>query len=108
MYGPEHRKGSNPVFLIPTSDGTFVPLKKSEYVSWLKKRLTQMGLPAAKYGMHSFRHGSVQQALLHESNRVLVQLASGHSSDAILGYAHVPPERRFNLSKKIIASLALL
>ena len=108
MYGPEYLKSSNPVFLIPAPDGSFVPLKKSEYVAWLKKRLTQMGLPAEKYGMHSFRHGSVQQAILHEDNRILVQLASGHSSDAILGYAHVPPERRFRLSQKIVASLANL
>ena len=48
----------------------------------------------------------VQEALLHESNRALVQLASGHSSEAILGYAHIPSERRFHLSQKLVASLA--
>ena len=65
-----------------------------------------MGLPADRYGMHSYRHGAVQESILHEDNRALIQLALGHTSEALLGYAHIPPERRFNLSKKLIASLA--
>ena len=106
MYGPAELQDTNPVFLIPSSDGSFVPLIKAEYVAWLKTRLRQMDLPAERFGMHSYRHGAVQEALLHESNRALVQLASGHSSEAILGYAHIPPERRFHLSQKLVASLA--
>ena len=106
MYNPENLVDSSPVFLVPTPAGSFVPVIKSEYVSWLKARLRQMNLPADKFGMHSYRHGGVQHAVLHEDNRALVQLASGHSSEAILGYLHIPPERRFSLSKKMVASLA--
>ena len=106
LYGSNNLSGAHSVFLIPAHDGSLVPLIKSEFVAWLKSRLTKMGLPAAEYGMHSFRHGSIQTAVQQEGNKVLVQLASGHSSDAILGYTHIPPERRFDLSKKIIASLA--
>ena len=106
MYRPENLVDGSPVFLVPAVDGSFVPVRKAEYVSWLKARLRQMNLPAERFGMHSYRHGAVQQALLHEENRVLVQLASGHTSEALLGYAHIPPERRFGLSKKIVASLA--
>ena len=106
MYRPENLVDGSPVFLVPTDDGSFVPVRKAEYVSWLKARLRQMNLPAERFGMHSYRHGAVQQALLHEDNRILVQLASGHTSEAILGYAHIPPERRFQLSKKLVASLA--
>ena len=65
-----------------------------------------MGLPAGRFSVHSFRHGAIQQAVLNENNRILVQLASGHASDAVLGYALIPPERRFQLSHKINSSLA--
>ena len=99
-------KPENPVFLIPTSSGKFVPLKKSEYLGWFKARLTEMGLDASLYGIHSFRHGSVQEALLQESNKALVQLASDHSSEAIMGYAQIPPDRRMSLSAKVNRSLA--
>ena len=36
MYGPECMKEDMPVFLIPTPTGKFVPLKKQEYVDWLR------------------------------------------------------------------------
>ena len=106
-YGPKYLSDKQPIFLIPSrKPGSFVPLKKAEYVSWLKSRLSQMGLPAERYGVHSFRHGAVQEAVILEDNRALIQLASGHSSDALLGYCHVPPERRFRLSHKINDSLS--
>ena len=107
MYGPENIDPASPVLRIPTQSGAFVPLKKAEFVSWFRSRLTEMGLPASRFSVHSFRHGSIQQAVLNETNRVLVQLASGHASDAVLGYALIPPERRFHLSKKINASVSL-
>ena len=106
MYGPQNLEPSSPVLLIPTQSGTFVPLKKSEFVSWFRARITEMGLPAGRFSVHSFRHGAIQQAVLNENNRILVQLASGHASDAVLGYALIPPERRFQLSRKINSSLA--
>ena len=105
-YKPENLVDESPVFLVPTPDDSFVPVRKAEYVSWFKARLRQMHLPADRFGMHSYRHGGIQQAILHEDNRALIQLASGHSSEALLGYAHIPPERRFHLSKKIVASLS--
>ena len=108
MYGPRFLGKTSPVFLIPTKDGrNFVPLRKTEYVAWLRSRLHEMGLPSARYGVHSFRHGAVQEAVILEDNRALIQLASGHSSDALFGYAQIPPEQRFNLSNKINQSLAL-
>ena len=106
MYGPENLTSETPVFLIPTPSGKFVPVKKAEYLGWLRSRLTDMGLPAMDYGIHSFRHGSVQESLLNEDNRALVQLASDHSSEAIMGYAQIPPERRMALSAKVNMSLS--
>ena len=105
MYGPEFLTPESPIFLIPTPSGRFVPVKKSEYLGWLRSRLTNMGLPATEFGIHSFRHGSIQESLLHEDNRALVQLASDHSSEAIMGYAQIPPERRMALSAKVNMSL---
>ena len=108
MYGPEYVKPQNPVFLVPTPSGAFVPIKKSEFLGWLRARPTGMGLKASDYGVHSFRHGAVQEALLNESNKALVQLASDHSSEAIMGYAQIPPARRMALSAKVNQSLARL
>ena len=107
MYGPAYVTDDMPVFLIPTPSGRFVPLKKAEYVSWFHARLTGMGLVASDYGVHSFRHGGIQQALLQEQNKALVQIASDHSSEAIMGYCEIPPERRMFLSARVNRSLAL-
>ena len=106
MYGPEYMSPDTPVFLIPTPSGRFVPLKKQEFVDWLRSRLAAMGLPAEDFSVHSFRHGGVQQCVLNEPNKALVQLASGHSSEAIMGYAQIPPERRMAISAKVNRSLA--
>ena len=76
MHGPQNIKPSSPGFLLPTPSGSYVPLKKSEFVAWFRSRLTEMGLPAARFGVHSFHHGAIQQAVLNENNRILVQLAS--------------------------------
>ena len=66
-----------------------------------------MDLVAANYGVHSFRHGGIQQALLQEQNKALVQIASDHSSEAIMGYCEIPTDRRMFLSAKVNRSLAL-
>ena len=106
MYGTEYIVPSNPMFMIPTPSGRFVPLKKSEFVSWFRGRLTAMDLVAADYGVHSFRHGGIQAALLQEQKSTLVQLASDHSSEAILGYCAIPADRRMYLSARVNQSLA--
>ena len=106
MYGPAYMTQDTPVFLILTPSGKFVPLKKQEFVDWLRSRLASMGLPAEDFSVHSFRHGGVQQCILNEPNKALVQLASGHSSEAIMGYAQIPPERRMAISAKVNRSLA--
>ena len=106
LHGPSETRGPNLVFRIPSPSGKLVPLKKCEFVGWLKSHIKAMGLPVDRYGYHSFRHGGVQEAIVHEPNRVLVQLASGHSSEAIMGYAQIPPERRMHLSRKVSSSLS--
>ena len=106
MYGPDYMGDDQPVFQLPTPSGKFVPVKKQEYVDRLRARLDGMGLPSADFSVHSFRHGGVQQCILHEPNRALVQLASGHSSEAIMGYAQIPPHRRMAISAKVNRSLA--
>ena len=108
MYGPEYVQQDTPVFLVPTPSGRFVPIKRSEFVSWLRGRLTRMGLNASEYGTHSFRRGAVQEFLLNESNKMLVQLASDHSSEAIMGYAQIPVDRRMYLSARVNQSLSRL
>ena len=106
MYGPDYMRDDQPVFQIPTPSGKFVPLKKQEYIDWLWAHLAGMVLPAADFSVHSFRHGWVQQCILHKPNRALDQLASGHSSKAIKGYAQIPPQCRMAISAKVNRSLA--
>ena len=66
------------------------------------------GCTPGSLGVHSFRHGGGQESLLLESNKALVQLASDHSSEVIMGYAQIPPSRRMNLSAKVNMSLSRL
>ena len=105
LYGRETCTNNTPVFRLPSSSGTWVPMTKGDYVPFFKFRLKQMNLNPDNYGLHGFRHGGVQQCLLAEPNLGLVQVASDHRSDAILVYANVPPERRMYMSARVSASL---
>ena len=69
-------------------------------------RLSNMGLDPKLYTLHGFRHAGIQECLLAEGNLALCKLSSDHSSDAILEYAFIPPERRLRISSKVYHSLA--
>ena len=49
MYGPEYVKPETLVFLVPTPPRKFVPIKKDEFLGWLRAMLTSMGLQASDY-----------------------------------------------------------
>ena len=69
-----------------------VTLNKSDYLGWLRAKLTDFGLIATDFGIHSLHHG----ALLDED----------HISKAIMGYAQIPPDRQMSFSAKVNKSLA--
>ena len=80
-------------------------MTKADYVPFFCARLRQMGLNENLYTLHGFRHGAIQECMLVEGNLGLCKLTSDHASDAILAYAHVPPERRMDISARINANL---
>ena len=81
-------------------------MNRDKFALWFKGRISHMGLDASAFTLHGYRHGGIQETLLAEGNLALCKLSSDHSSDAIMEYAFVPPERRLNISAKVNASLA--
>ena len=106
VYGPENCGPDSPVFRIPTSSGVWLPMIKSDYVSYFKSRISGMGLNSSNFSLHGFRHGSIQQMLLVEGNIALCKIQSGHTSDAILAYSTVPATRRLDISARVNRHLA--
>ena len=81
-------------------------VQRHKYDWWFKLRLKNMGVDPKLYTLHGFRHAGIQECLLAEANLALCKLSSDHSSDAILEYAFIPPERRLRISSKVNHSLA--
>lgn len=106
IYGPENCGPDSPVFRIPTSSGTWLPMIKNDYIAYFKTRISGMGLNPGDYSLHGFRAGSIQQMLLVEGNLALCKIQSGHSSDAILAYSTVPATSRLDISARVNRRLA--
>ena len=106
IYGKKNCTGSKPVFKIPDEAGDFTVVQRHKFDWWFRLRLSNMGLDPKLYTLHGFRHAGIQECLLAEGNLALCKLSSDHSSDAILEYAFIPPERRLRISSKVNHSLA--
>ena len=106
LYGKENCRGSTPVFKIPDGNGNFTVVQRHKYDWWFKLRLQNMGVNPKLFTLHGFRHAGIQECLLAEGNLALCKLTSDHSSDAILEYAFIPPNRRLAISTKVNKSLA--
>ena len=106
VYGKDKCFGCTPVFKVPDRTGKFVPLSRAKYDFWFKSRISNMGLDSSAFTLHAFRHGGIQETMLAEANYALCRLTSDHSSDAIMEYSFIPPERRLSISEKVNKSLA--
>ena len=106
LYGPENCGPDTPVFRVPDAAGRFVPVQRHKFNKWFMDRLGQMGADPSEFTLHGFRHGGIQEVLLAESNYALCRLSSDHSSDAIMEYAELPPERRLNIALNVNKGLA--
>ena len=106
VYGKENCWVRNLVFKVPDRYGKFVPVTRAKYDFWFKSRISHMGLDSSLYSLHAFRHGGIQETMLAEANYALCRLSSDHSSDAIMEYSFIPPERRLSISEKVNRSLA--
>ena len=96
------------VFLIPRLVGVHCywdPLTKPAAQKVLESQISQMGLDPSSYRFHSFRHGSLQEAVLVEPSLELVRLQSDHVSTAVHAYTNLPGSRRFGVSKKVGSAL---
>ena len=60
----------------------------------------------SKYTLHVYHDAGIQEHLLTEGIIALCKLSSVHSSDAILEYSFIPPDRRLTISNKVNRSLA--
>ena len=106
IYGKENCHGNIPVFKIPDGKDGFTVVQRHKFDWWFRLRLRNMGLDEKAYTLHGFRHAGIQECLLAEGNLALCKLTSDHSSDAILEYAFIPPNRRLSISNKVNLSLA--
>jgi integrase len=105
LYGPRTCTTWSPVFRLPSSNGSWTPMTKGDFIPFFRSRIKQMGLEPSRYSLHGYRHGGIQECLLAEGNLGLCQLTSDHASNAILAYSEVPPERRMGISARINESL---
>ena len=96
------------VLMLPDGEGGWKPLCKYELVRWFKLRISQLGLDENKYFLHGFRHGSLAECLAIEPNIALIRVTSNHLSDAIFTYSNIDPNKRFQVSAKMMDSLAQL
>ena len=100
LRGSRNYQKDSTVSQLP--DGSSV---KFEY-EWFKLRIDQIGLDSVKYFLHGLRHGNLHEAMITDPSLQLVKVSSNHLSEAILAYSEIPPNRRFQVTKKISDSLA--
>jgi hypothetical protein len=71
-------------------------------VNVMRMQLAKLGLDASSYSFHSFRHGSIQTAVLAQPSLELVKLQSGHMSDAVMVYTQMPGAARMVTGAKML------
>lgn len=99
--------GNEHVFQLPTSNGGWRLLVKTEVNVWFKSRIAEMGLDPEKYMLHGHRHGAVALALASEPNLALVKLQSDHLSDSIWTYAQVELSKRQSVAAVMLDAVDL-
>ena len=108
MRGAQNIRPDDHVLQLPDGEGGWSPLCKYQLNKWLKHRIEELGLPADRYFIHGFRHGSLAEALAIEPNLTLVRLTSNHLSNAIFTYSHIQPEKRYQVSSKMLDSITTM
>ena len=93
------------VFQVPDGNGSWRPLVKYNFKSWLDLRFGEMGVDKTTHHVHGFRHGALNFAILSEPNIHLIKVSSNHLSDAIFCYSKIPAISRFQVSEKMMENL---
>ena len=98
----QHNCGSQDLVFSHFSYSAWGPLLKHTVVKVLDAQITAMGLAPGKYRCHSFRFGSLQEAIQVEPSLELVRLQSDHVSDAVHGYmTSMPGYKRFAVAQRV-------
>ena len=100
--------GQEHVFQLPVGESAAGPWRvmvKTDFHTWFKQRIAQMGLDSDLYMLHGFRHGAVALAIAEEPNLSLVKLASDQSSNIIWEYAQVDASRRKSVATAMIEAV---
>ena len=103
--GKQNIKSDDLVLQIPDGTGSWRPLCKYQLNSWFKHCVAQMGLDPDKFMLHGCRHGSLAEALAIEPNLTLIRVTSNHLSDAIFTYSNIDPNKRFQVSEKMLDAI---
>lgn len=105
MRGADLCSSSAPV-IARFSNGGWTPVLKSAVVRLFDQQIAEMGLDPRDYAVHSFRIGGLQHALLSKIPIDIMRSQSDHSSQAIMGYLHLPVSQRFSISETMSAGFA--
>ena len=101
----QHTGSDDLVFMVNTG-GCWEYLCKPLAQRLLEAQIVRMGLVPTDFRFHSFRFGSLQDAVLLEPSLEVIRLQSDHLSDAIHGYCGLPATRRFRVTQQMGSSLA--
>jgi hypothetical protein len=81
------------------------PLCKDTVVVIMQSQLRKLGLDPDRYSCHSFRHRSIQTAVLVQPALELVKLQSGHLSNAVHLYTQMPGSARMVTTTKMLEQM---
>ena len=89
-----------PAFVLPTSKG-LSPMYYHSYQTFLRNKLSELGLPAQLYSSHSFRRGGATFAFKCAVPGELIKQHGDWSSAAYLSYLNFSMDQKVNVSKRL-------
>jgi integrase len=97
--------GDNELLLQIPVNSIWRPLCKDTVITVMRSQLKKLGLDPQRYSFHSFRHGSIQTAVLAQPALELIKLQSGHLSDAVHLYTQMPGSARMVTTAKMLEQM---
>jgi hypothetical protein len=97
--------GDNDLMLQIPVNSVWRPLCKDTVIVIMRSQLRKLGLDPDRYSFHSFRHGSIQTAVLAQPALELVKLQSGHLSNAVHLYTQMPGSARMVTTAKMLEQM---
>ena len=76
-------------------------LVKSDFATWFKKRIKDMGLDEKKFMLHGFRRGAISLAVSEEPNLALIKIHSDH----VWSYVQIEASRRRSVARVMVEAV---